>query len=297
MRYTIYRRILFFCALQYASLAAISVVYNFRIAQITKQPISETENEKKRSVVVLLFDIYQRKYTGVFQNFIGGLGSFIYNLESYYVRVDGAVSHIKEVTDHVTDFAGTEMDDILVTLGRTFKVTDRTKVSFSGLFGIPTHKILRLRHVDFGYSQSGTGIQFDGSYAFTKQDSFLYGARYIYFIPRNAEDALGQKHRFTIGNVGDILVAYKKNWIKHGLECGYSSRQQFGARCCPDIVDIVEKTNYARNNFYCVYKYKFSTEMLDNRLLYYIAYGYDRKPKTFGNKFVVTLWTSWNGRF
>jgi hypothetical protein len=278
-----------------ARLFAVSIVYNFRIAQITKQPIAEP-SEKKHSIIALLIDMYQKKYSGVFQNFIGGLGAFIYNWDSYYIRVDSAAAHIREVTCHVTDFKDTETDDILFTCGRNFKINDRATITCSGLFGVPTHSILRLRHVDFGTGQIGLGLQCDGTYA-TECGSLIFGGRYIHFFPGDARDTFGFIHRFSIGNVGDVLFAFRTNGKKHGVELGYTSRWQFGARCFPTIENIIERTNYERNNFYTVYKYKFATESVNHRLLYYIAYGFDRKPKTFGNKHVVTLWTSWNGRF
>lgn len=289
---------LLLCALFQPHLLAISVVYNFRIAQITKQAIFESEQQKKRGLVALLFDIYQKKRnTGPVQNFIGLLGSFLYNHKSYYGRIDTAVSHIRETACYGVDFTDTETDDILFTFGKSFKPDSRAVVNVGGLFGIPTHKILRLRHVDFGYSQVGLGVQCDGTYALTKQGSCIYGGRYIHFFPRNARNILGDAYNFSIGNIGDLLFAYKVSGERHGFESGYTSRWQFGAHVCPNISDLIEKTNYARNNFYFVYKYKFHTKMFNNRLLYYIAYGYDRSPKRFGNKFVITLWTSWNGRF
>ena len=163
MKCTIQRCLLFFIMLQHANLLAISMVYNFRIAQITKQPIFEKTMEREHSLIALIFDQYRKKHDDIFQNFIGGLGSYIYDFEPYYFRTDFAVSHIKEVTDHVTTFSGTETDDILFTIGRNFILDDRTTVTLSGLFGIPTHRIFRLQHIDFGYSQIGLGIQSDGS--------------------------------------------------------------------------------------------------------------------------------------
>lgn len=298
MKYTLYVWLLFFSIMHIANLFGISMVYNFRIAQITKQPIQLDHKQRNNVVVALLFDQFRRKYNGTFQNFAGGLGSYIYDSGSYYFRTDFAVSHIKETVDHVTTFAGTETDDILFTAGKNFILNKRNVITLSGLFGVPTHRIYRLEHVDFGYSQVGTGVQIDGSYAFNSKSNFLYGGRYIYFVPRNARDALENKYKFTLGNVGDLLVAYKNNWQpQYGIEFGYTMRSRFGAHIRPNLDDVVKKTNYLRSNFYGVYKYKFSLNTTFNRLLFYAAYGFDHKPKIFGQKYIITFWTSWNISF
>lgn len=292
-----HRYLLFFFILQHASLAAISIVYNFRIAQITKQPIFQKTNDKNHTLVALFFDQYRKKYNGTRQNFIGALGSYIYDFEPYYFRTDLAGSHIKETVNNVITFSGTEMDDILFTVGRNFKINKHATATLSGLFGFPTHQIFRLQHIDFGYSQIGTGIQLDGSYELNSISSLLYGARYIYFIPRTALDDLEKKYTFTLGNVTDLFFAYKGSWQKHGLEAGYTARQRFGAQIHPHLDDIIRKTNYIRSNFYFVYKYKFRINDLPSRLLFNISYGFDHRPKVFGNKYIITLWASWNLNF
>ncbi len=298
MNYTKYGCLLILSMISCRDLVSISMVYNFRIAQITKQPIFEKPNGKSHTIVGLFFDQFRRKYTGVKQNFVGGLGSFIYDFGPYYFRTDAAVSHIVERADHITTFSGTETDDILFTFGRNLMKNDRNVVTLSGLFGIPTHKLLRLKHVDFGYSLVGIGAQLDGSYTLNHTNFLLYGMRYIYFVPRKGLDTVGEKHIFTLGNISDFLLAYKNNWnLHHGVEFGYTSRYRYGARISPNLDEIVQKANYIRSNFYGVYKYKFSINNVSNRLLFYAAYGLDHLPQTFGNKYIVTLWTSWNISF
>lgn len=283
--------------LAYVPLHAISIVYNFRIAQITKQPIVEKTIERPNSIVALIFDQYRKKYSGTKQNFFGGLSSYIYDFKSYYFRTDFAVSHIKEKNDGTITFSGTETDDILFTMGHNWTISDHSVLTLSGLFGIPTHKILRLKHIDFGYSQVGLGIQFDGSHYFNHICALLYGTRYIYFVPRTAQDALCNKYHFTIGNVADFLIANKNSWKHHGFELGYSARFRFGCHCNPHFDEIVEKTNYIRSNFYFVYKYKFFIKQVSNRFLLNFSYGFDHVSKTFGNKSIITVWGSWNVRF
>lgn len=276
-------------------LLAISIVYNFRIAQITKQPLEENERNQ-RLAIILPFDQFQKKYSGVFQNFAGSLEAFIYSWESFYARADFAFSYVKETFDHMTTFTGIQTDDLLFTAGYNFK-QEHGRVTLSGLFGVPTHDIVALRHVPFGYSQVGLGLQVDGAVNFESERAFLYGARYIYFVPRHAKDDLGNKYKYTIGQTADLLAAYKKNWPVHGIEFGYTARFFFAASVQPPFDDEVKKLNYIRSNFYTVYKYRFYIHEHPQRLLLNVSYGFDHTPKHFGNKYIVTIWGSWNISF
>ena len=55
MKYIIYRVLLIIGMFGYANLSAISMVYNFRLAQITKQPIFEETNHNNYNLVALFF--------------------------------------------------------------------------------------------------------------------------------------------------------------------------------------------------------------------------------------------------
>ncbi len=288
--------LLFSFALIPRPVSAISMVYNFRIAQITKQAIF-AESKQKNHTVALLFDQWRQKYNGTHQNFVGGLGSYIRDVSPYYFRVDFAAAHIHENEQCTTTFSGTETDDLLFTLGRNFKINDHAWITLSGLFGVPTHRLYRLQHIDFGYSLVGGGIQLDGGYDWNDVDTLLYGARYIHFVPRLGLDPECERHRFTFGNIGDLFLAHKRSWERCGLEFGYTFRARFGAQVCPSYDEIVTKANYVRSNFYGVYKHKFFIHDIPNRLLFYISYGFDHSPKVYGNKYIVTLWTSWNISF
>jgi len=276
----------------------VSMVYNYRIAQVTTQSISQS-NHKNHTIVALLFDLYQKKYNNqTRQNFAGGLGSFIYDFDPCYFRIDFAACHVHETVNHKTTLSDTQTDDILFTLGGSVMKNTNTTIALSGLFGIPTHKIFTLQHLDFGYAQVSTGIQVDGTHILNGTGSSAeWGARYIYFIPRTAQDNLCNNHNFSIGNIIDLLFAYKKDWLKHGLELGYTARFDFGAFSHPKFDDIVESVQYNRSTFYGVYEYKFSINDMASRLLFNISYGFDTSPKTFGNKNIVTLWAAWDLNF
>lgn len=299
MKQSIKPWLLFLSVTSYIPLSAISMVYNFRIAQITRQSLLDQENNRNKTVLGLLFDQFQQKHTDSHQNFAGGLTAFMRHFGSNYFRTDFAVSHIKDRTDGSTTFSGTQSDDLLFTIGHHFELNKQSELILSGLFGVPTHKVTTLEHASFGYGQIGAGVQLDGSYTLHHHDknALLYGVRYLYFVPRTARDTEGKHHTFSIGNITDILCAYKDWWNKHGLELGFTQRFNFGAHCSPNFDDILERTNYIRSNFYAVYKYKFLIRDVPNRLLFNIAYGFDEKSKKFGNKYIVTLWTSWSVNF
>ncbi|MCL4361439.1 hypothetical protein M1446_03725 [Candidatus Dependentiae bacterium] len=288
--------LLFLITVGWPNLYSVSIVYNFRIAQITKQQIFEKTNQHF-TLVTLFFDQFLKKHTGEHQNYLGGLESFIYNFESYYFRTDFAVSNISE-DNCISKFSDTQTDDILFSFGKNFTLNRQSKITLTGLFGIPTHKLFVLQKPNFGFSQFGIGAQVDGSYAFNNKNSLLFGARYIHFIPRNTIDCDKNIFKFTSGNLADILVASKNNWGKHhGLEFGYTAKFNFGADICPKFDDIIKKTNYIRSNYYLVYKYKFIINNVSNRLLFNISYGFDHLPKIFGNKYIIFFWTAWDVRF
>lgn len=288
--------IIFLC---YLSVNSTSIVYNFRIAQITKPRFFEKENNKDYTLLALVFDQYRKKQTSIYQRFLGEFSSFIYDFKSYYIRTDFAFSNIREHKLGISNFSDTETDDILISAGRNFLLNPQTVITYSGLVGLPTHKIFRLQHTDFGYSQFATGAQMDGSYAFSLEykNFILAGIRYIHFFPRSASDAQGKKYTFTIGNMADIFISQKNNLLQHGFEYGYTAKFRFSAHITPFLADIVEKTNYIRSNFFAVYRYKFLIREVANKIFFNIAYGFDHIPKRFGNKYIVTLWASWNINF
>jgi hypothetical protein len=296
MTCTHFRYLLWLILFQSGSLFAISMVYNFRIAQVTKQPISNDSN-RNHTLVALLFDVIQKKYNGIFQNFAGAFGSFIYEFDTYYFRTDMALSHIKQKYQHIV-FTDIETDDILFTIGKKFTLSRHATITYSGLFGIPTHHNFKLQHIDMGYGQVGFGCQVDGSYAFSETTGALvYGGRYVRFIPRNTFDSIHQRYRFTMGNFVDLLYAYKNSWDPYGIEFGYTSRFQFGARINQHINDITKQFDFIRSNFYLIHKYTFLVHSIANRLLFNLAYGFDHKPRFFGNKHVITIWGSWSINF
>lgn len=275
-----------------------SMVYNFRIAQLTKQPIFEHPHDRTHSLVLLPFISFFKKYAGPTQTYTGGLASYIFDTQHFYARIDTAGAHIRAQEHHITTYHGSASDDILLSAGYSHRFTkEHTVVTFSALTGIPTHDVDILKHPDFGYGQASIGGQIDGATSFGPIHSAVYGTRYFYFIPRTAYDRTKQAYRFSNGNLYDVLLAYKANWQQHGYEFGYTVRANFGARCMPLCDEILKRINYVRSNFYAVYKYKFIIGRVAHRLLFDVGYSFDHKSKIYGNKYIVTTWASWQVNF
>ena len=284
--------------LMHAPIFALSVVYNFRIAQITRQSIGHKTDARPHSLSLLLFDLFQKSHDfGIRENYAGGLLTYNYNFgKTDYFRADFAVGHTNQTIKHVPNVDVIEPDDILLTAGHNFKFTQKSKATISGMFGIPTHSIYSLQRVGLGYGQVSLGAQFDGLYKFSKDVDFLWGTRYNHFLPQTTYDATGKTYQFTIGSIADILVALQtSNPLGHGIEGGYDSRWGFGVNAIPTISNLC-LLNYHRNNFYIVYKYTFLGKRVAHRFLLNVSYGYDVYPKQYGYD-AVMIWGSWGIAF
>lgn len=299
MKHKIFRLFLITLSLTYCNLFAVSMVYNFRIAQITKRFQFGNEGDKHWTLLGLFFDQWRKKPERLFQTFVGGFGSLIYGYESFYFRMDSAFSRITQKQKHTKPFCDVETDDILFSFGYNFLKNKSNLGTATLLTGVPTHQILRLKHVDFGYGQYSIGAQIDASHSFFSDYRyiFLYGFRYIKFFSRCAIDNTNKKHNFSIGNMVDIFIANKNNWEPHSLEYGYTAKFRIGAKVYPKFDEIIEKTNYIRSNFYAVYRYKFMIKDVSNKILVNLSYGFDHLPKKFGNKYIIMFWASWNVHF
>lgn len=298
MKKNIYKLFLILGLFIHLPLPALSIVYNFRIAQLTRQPIAQKTNSRPNSASLLLFNLFQKTHAfNIRENYTGGLATYNRNFaERYYFKTDFAVAHVDRNVDKITKVSVTEPDNILISMGRNFTLGKKSNATFSGLLGIPTHSVKTLQRVGFGVGQVGVGAQLDGLYKLCKPVDFLWGIRYNYFIPRTAFDTLGNSYKFTVGSIADILVALQtSNPLSHGLEGGYNARWGFGVHAVPDFANI-DQLNYMRNSFYLAYKYTFLTKRVAHRLLLNISYGFDSKPKLYGYDAVI-VWGAWGIAF
>lgn len=280
----------------HSPLSALSIVYSFRIAQITQRPIVQEAEHKPDSIAPLIFDYFQKaKNFNIRENYAGGIVTYNHNFTHNYFRTDFAVSHVAQSVNCKKTVDVIEADDILFTAGRNIIHNEKSSVTVSGLLGIPTHSVNTLERIGFGNGQVGVGVQLDGMYKLKKFD-FLCGSRYNYFIPRTAFNANQTAYKFTVGSITDLLVSLEtNNPLGHGCEGGYGARWGFGIDATPKIANL-DRLNYMRNTFYVVYRYTFLTEKLAHRFLLSFSYGFDSKPELYGYNAYMVL-GSWGVAF
>ena len=276
--------------------SALSLVYSFRIAQITQRPIVQQTESKPDSIAPLIFDYFQKaKNLNIRENYAGGIVTYNHNFIHNFFRADFAVAHVAQSINCKKTVDVIEPDDILLTAGRNIMHNQKASATLSGLLGIPTHSVYTLERVGFGNGQVGVGVQLDGVYRINGID-FLWGGRYNYFIARTAYDVNHNAYQFTVGSIADLLVALETNKaLGHGCEGGYSARWGFGIDATPKIANL-DRFNYMRNTFYVVYKYTFLTEKFAHRFLLSFSYGFDSKPELNGYEAFMVL-GSWGIAF
>jgi len=278
---------------------AVSIVYNFRVAQITKRSIVETHAPKSNNITLLPFDYFQktRDFT-IKENYGGALVAFTRNFKNgYYIRADTAFGHVSQKNKNITTTCITEVDDILITGGKNILKTKNSHITLSGMLGIPTHETTSLQRPTLGFTQFAIGAQLDGLYGWSNKTDFLWGTRYVYFIPRTARDNSDNRYKFTVGSLADLLIGIQTNTnvsLTHCFEGGYTGRWGFGAHATPKI-DNIERFNYIRNSIYLVYKYTLQRKFT-HRFLFDISYGFESKQNSY-NYDIFLIWASWTIAF
>lgn len=296
-----------------------TLVYNLRIAQATKHRASELEQAmhvepkitrvrgKKKlkpihpfvAAVVGLDQLRHRK-DGVEQNIGGGIGTVVWVSDSLYVRMDFAAAHLKEKKDGICT-SHNQTDDILFSFGITRRLTDHAGFTFSGLFGIPTHKDEGLERLQLGTGHVGIGVQVDASFMYSANHphhAILAAARLIHFFPGTAcATILNQQLRFKAdpGNFVDLLVAHYSRWGKNSLELGYNPAFAFGASLCPPLPTI-PTTSVIRNSFYANYRRIFFIRDHASGVGVGVSYSFDNLP-VFGFSRIGTVWVGWGINF
>jgi hypothetical protein len=269
-----------------------SIVYNFKIAQITK-----SADMNNNVFNFLTFNLYREKYNCAQKNFTGEMVSYIHNLRPYYFRIDTAYGYYFEKLNDQKTFKGENLDDILITFGKTFH-QDYKNDTLSCLIGIPTHHATSMDSINFGVGQYSLGIQFDTLHKVGKQD-LLFGSRFLHFFPRKIYHADYYGYKFTPGSLIDLLAGYKKNWANKGLEFGYNLAFRFNAQldCCDDNInknqEILAKYNITRSSFYLALKYFFNTCDIKNKIFLIMSAGFDHDPAPFKVKKLFNCSLSW----
>lgn len=281
----------------------ISVVYNLRIAETTKRRLSQSSTSHSKLAALTLVDQFRKTYNEIYIKGEGGLGTFVYfPTSSSYVRADWAVGHVSQKASFLPHVSRTQTDDILFSGGYSHAINDKSKITVSGLFGVPTHNDTSLQFVQFGVGHFGLGGQIDGSYKIPSNlDHLIFAAaRFIHFFPRNVEAFfIPQTTHFNFGpgNLVDLFLAYHVNFERHRFETGYNPTFLFNATLKPTIAAVVNAINFIRSSFYGSYIHVFTTKKHLQALIAGISYSFDHRPKDFGYKRIITLWGTWGINF
>lgn len=282
--------------------ARISFVYNLRIAETTKSKNFEKEFYKPWITSATAVGQFRQRRNDTRQYIGGGLGTCIYSPASWYVRADFAVARVKQTGPlEAQQQARTQTDDLLLSGGYGFGVGKRTKFSFSGLLGIPTHKDKGLSFVQFGTGHVGMGVQVDGSFNYHKTNTIRTAARYIHFFGGRTNLIVNDAIEFfdyKFGNINDFYIAHQ-TVIKrqHRIEFGYNPSFFYGAKIEPDVPEVNNEFTYIRSNFFATYKYYFLLNKFPSGVIVGISSGFDHIPKRTGLKNIVTVWAAWGINF
>jgi hypothetical protein len=280
---------------------SISIVYNLRVAETSKRLDIESMFPRPSLGTGTLLGTFREKYNGTKHNCIGGLFTLVYAPESFFLRLDGAVGRVAS-NDLGVHFSRTQTDDLLFSGGYSPSLSDNMRLTFSGLLGFPTHQDTSLEYVQLGYGHYGLGAQIDGSFMYSsnRDNTLRCAARCIHFFPRGVAATVTaplERFTYTIGNLADLFIAFHCKIAQHSIEAGYNPSFFFGAKICPNFDDAVEKSNYIRNSFYGIYKYRFLINKRTHMIAVALSYGFEPTPKVFGNKRIVTTWASWSVNF
>jgi len=292
-----YIKILFFCLLCHVSAyGSISIVYNLKIAETTKRQDFEKNGEHPSTAAITGFNQFRTKYSGSRHNYGGSLLSYIYSPENYYARVDWAVA---QVNVDGGSFKKGQTDDLLFSAGYSHAFNHRSKCTLSGLFGMPTHKDLSILEPQFGYAHVGLGAQLDASFLFSQYSndhSLRCAARIIHLFKRRV-DLLCNAFDFTMGNLIDLYVALHITSGNSRCDVGYNPTFLCSGKIIPYLTDVVQKSNFKRNSFFGVYKYKFRLGSYPSSVALALSYGFDYESRVFGNKRIITAWSAWTFSF
>jgi hypothetical protein len=275
----------------------ISIVYNLRVAETSKRLIIESSFEKPSLAAVTLFGTFRQQYNGARKNSGGGLFTLLYAPEYFFLRVDGAIGRVT-LNDHGIRSGRTQTDDLLFSAGYSPRLSDKIRLTFSGLLGFPTHDDTSIERIQFGTGHYALGVQLDGAVAYSsnKDNTLRFAARFIHFFPRNVFvpiNARREQFKFGLGDLTDLFIAFHHQKGQHSVEAGYNPSFFFDTTICPRLDDVLQEADYIRNSFYGLYKYHFAISQTTHAIALALSYGFDIRPKTVGNKRIITTWASW----
>lgn len=285
-----------------ASLHGVTFVYNLRIGETTRAR-NTAFGELKPSVIALTPLAQFRGFENNFHQSAGGvLGNYIYAQDRWYTRVNVAVGRVHADGCNIDQFGATEFDDILFTAGYSWQAAEKTRITFSGHLGVPTHSNYLGDPVQLGTGHVGGGLQLDGLHTFNQKDAMLLALRAIYFIPRKATVTRNDEkiciHDFRLGNIVDFLISYQHSFgnNRHMASIGYNPNFTFGTDNPLDPARI--KTLHAmQNSFFATYRYAFPIKDMLSAIIVGASGGLLNVPAPLNSGYTTTVWLTWGLNF
>jgi len=291
------------CTLFYTPLLfSITFVYNLRIAETTRT--RNTAFGKLKPSVAALTPLAQfRGFDTDFHQSAGGvLGNYIYATDDWYARINAAVGRVHADGPTVGEFGATEFDDLLLTGGYSWQMAEKTRISFSGHFGIPLHRDYVGDLVELGTGHVGLGLQLDGVHAFNAEQALLIAARAIYFFPRDVTLTLDGTTlhipKFRLGNVVDFFITYQHIFDeeRHLVGAGYDLTYTFGTDD-PTDPSHIRTLNTTQNSLFATYRYAFPIKEHLSAIILGFSYGFLKVPAPLNHGYSATVWLTWGINF
>jgi|GEM_PF-738783 hypothetical protein len=294
-----YTCLVYLTSLCFIDIHGISVVYNLRVAEITRRQALDPKFTDPSIALITLLNQSRQRVDCVKENITSNLGSYMYIGKKIYFKTDFAWGHVRaQHSDY--RFSRTQTDDILFTLGYSKSITKKTKLTVSMLLGVPTHEDNILEGIQLGTGHNGLGIQCDGSCIINgdRTQSILGAIRYIRFLPASTKLSVQnycRHYELDIGNLVDLITGYNYRFGTNVIECGYNVSFLFSASIEPALESLSNSLNYIRSNFYGAYKRVFLREKHPYGIFLAMSYGFDNRPKIF--KRIFTVWAGWGINF
>lgn len=300
--------------LYHTTAISVTIVYNMRIASITRRQKFETDKNKtlENLLAGTPFIQWRKIRNGSFkQNDYGLLGTYIYNKDNYYIKVDTAFARVNSTIigeDTTLKVSRTQADDLLFTGGYGHAIGNKWRLAYSGLFGVPLHRNYVLEFSQFGIGHIGLGGQIDSAYDYLGTNRHvLFGAvRFVHFFDRTIKVEnpcliplyAHQCYNLKPGNLVDLFISHQTTWNKQNrFEFGYDATFAFSASICPAIINFANTAVLIRNSFFGAYSRYIPIHNIPSGIIVALSGGFDSKPKLLGSRYFFTLWGLWGFGF
>jgi len=298
---------IFIAVTLFNEVTAVSLVYNFRISEATSNQIKYRGKKEPFSLIGVVLSQWRQSRDKSKQYVLGALGTIDYEYKSFYFSADFGGGHVKHKKDKVC-FSRTQSDDILFGIGYGRTLNDRTRISCSGLLGVPTHKDLVFEGIQMGTGHFALGLQGDTSIVYSKnrKHSILGAARIVHFFPRQAGLKVNiapnlcntQFFDVKLGNLADLLVAFHSIFSFGSLEVGYNPSFAFGTQTLVDMPGTDRDNLFIRSGIYGTYRYLFLiNKKIMTGLEVGLSYSFDHNHDPLSLKKNLTFWASWDITF